>query len=141
MPETLLHGDLWGSNIVFCDTVAGREVRLIDWDHAGVGPLTYDLSTLVYRLPKGDRQWAVDCYQRHITSSVWRAPSTRILNLLFETAELARLANRLIWPAIAVLDGQPDWGFSELTVVGGWFDALEPALPEQVGRAGWEARK
>ena len=59
----------------------------------------------------------------------WRLPPRRELNLLFETAELGRYANRLIWPALALVRERADWGFDELAAVEGWFEALRPVLP------------
>ena len=53
-PETLLHGDLWPQNALVIPTGPAGErlqVRLIDWDHAGVGPPSYDLSTFLSRIP------------------------------------------------------------------------------------------
>ena len=49
---------------------------------------------------------------------------------MFETAEYARYANRIIWPAVALLEEQAAWGFDQLAEVERWFDALEPALPD-----------
>jgi hypothetical protein len=59
----------------------------------------------------------------------WRLPSARDLNLLFDTAECARFANRAIWPAIALLRERAEWGFEELAEVERWFEMLEPVLP------------
>jgi thiamine kinase-like enzyme len=38
--------------------------RLIDWDHAGVGPASYDLSTFLLRFPPGRRKAILDLYGR-----------------------------------------------------------------------------
>jgi predicted glycoside hydrolase/deacetylase ChbG (UPF0249 family) len=46
----------------------------------------------------------------------------------FETAELARCANRLIWPARAIADGDTSWGYTELADVEQWFEDMEPVL-------------
>src|SRR4051794_30511185 len=59
-PETLLHGDLWTTNTF---VLAGDVARLIDWDHAAVGPVAYDLSTFVSRFPAGDRRTLVARYR------------------------------------------------------------------------------
>src|SRR6266542_6642908 len=50
-PETLLHGDLWAINVFVIPTANGLHARLIDWDHAAVGPASYDLSTFLLRFP------------------------------------------------------------------------------------------
>ena len=128
-PETLLHGDLWTTNAFVCPAASGRRVLLIDWDHTGVGPISYDLSTFLYRFPAHDRQWILDCYQEAVGHMRWRLPPARDLNLLFDTAECARFANRAIWPAIALLHDRAEWGFDELAAVEQWFEMLEPALP------------
>ncbi len=47
-----------------------------------------------------------------------------------ETAEYARYANRIIWPAVALLEERAAWGFDQLAEVERWFDALELVLPE-----------
>ena len=128
-PETLLHGDLWTTNAFVLPTTNGLRALLIDWDRAGVGPISYDLSTFLYRFPPHDRQWILDCYQEAVGHAGWRLPSARDLNLLFETAECARYANRAIWPAIALLRDRAEWGCDELAAVEQWFEMLEPVLP------------
>jgi hypothetical protein len=132
-PEALLHGDLWTTNTLVVPTENGLQARLIDWDHAGVGPASYDLSTFLYRFPPGDRRWILDCYQQAVERVGWRLPAPRDLNLLFETAECARYANRAIWPAIALLQDRHEWGFDELREVEQWFETLGPVLPPDDG--------
>jgi len=130
-PEMLLHGDLWTINVFVLPTPEGVRACLIDWDHAGVGLFGYDLSTFLYRFPAGERPWILDRYRGAVEQAGWRLPDGQVLNLLFDTAERARYANRAIWPAVALLRGErAEWGFEELAEVDGWFEALEPALPD-----------
>ena len=128
-PETLLHGDLWAINVFVIPTSNGLRVRLIDWDHAAVGPATYDLSTFLLRFPPQHRSWILDLYRQAVAGAGWQLPHDRELNLLFETHELARFANRMIWPAVALVMDQADWGFEELAEVDRWFEQLQSALP------------
>lgn len=128
-PDTMLHGDLWISNVLVTRDGGGIRVRLIDWDHAGAGPASYDLSTLLLRFPAAERGWMLDRYRDAVARAGWRLPAVPVLNALFDTAECARCADRIIWPAIALLEGG-DWGWVELAAIEGWFAALEPALPE-----------
>jgi thiamine kinase-like enzyme len=135
-PETLLHGDLWATNALIVAGRDGPQARLIDWDHVGVGPISYDLSTLLARFPVPDRAWILELYRRALGRGLqtapqrgWRLPTVQVLNALFDTAEHARLANRVIWPALAVLDGQAAWGFEELARVEQWFEEWEPVIP------------
>ena len=128
-PETLLHGDLWTSNTFVLPTAHGLHARLIDWDHVAVGPVSYDLSTFLLRFPTQHRLWILDLYGESVSHVGWRLPPTPDLNLLFDTAECARCANRAIWPAIALLTERAEWGFDSLAEVERWFEALEPVLP------------
>lgn len=130
-PDTLLHGDLWTTNTFVQPDANELRARLIDWDHAGVGPVSYDLSTFLLRFAPEHRGWILDFYRQAVADEGWRLPSVSDLNLLFETAELARCANRVIWPAMAIAQDQAEWGFDELAEVDEWFEELEPVLPAE----------
>jgi len=130
-PETLLHGDLWTSNTFVLRTPEGLRARLIDWDRVGVGTMSYDLSTFLLRFPVEQRAWILDLYTRSLENGVWRPPGVSRLNLLCETAELARYANCVVWPALAIGRERATWGFQTLAEVEGWFEALEPVLPRE----------
>jgi hypothetical protein len=134
-PETLLHGDLWAINVFVLPASNGLRARLIDWDHAAVGPASYDLSTFLLRFPVEHRPWILELYRQAVARAGWHLPGERELNLLFETHEYARFANRIIWPAIAVVIDQAGWGFEELAEVERWFERFEPVLPVEAGLA------
>jgi hypothetical protein len=129
-PETLLHGDLWTSNAFVLPALHGVQARLVGWDHAGVGPISYDLSTFLLRFPMHYRLQVLDLYRETLAPAGWNLPPIRDLNFLFETAEFARFANCIIWPAIALVHDRFDWGFDELSNVDQWFETWEPVLPE-----------
>ncbi|MGE5801049.1 MAG: aminoglycoside phosphotransferase family protein [Gemmatimonadota bacterium] len=122
-PDTLLHGDLWTTNAFVVSTPAGPRACLVDWDRLGVGPFAYDLSTLLFRFPLVERTAVIDAYRRAVARAGWSLPATADLALMCETAELARYANRVIWPALALVDEQAAWGFTELAEVERWFEA------------------
>jgi hypothetical protein len=126
-PEVLLHGDLWTTNAFVTESPDGWCARLVDWDHAGVGRASYDLSTFLLRFPAEERSWILDRYCSSIGDR-WSVPERRDLNAHLETAELARYANRAIWPAVAWLVDGADWAFQELAMVAGWFDDWRPVL-------------
>jgi len=127
-PQTLLHGDLWDINTVVISTTEGIETRFIDWDRAGTGQVAYDLSTFLYRFASTERAWILQRYREVVGRAGWHLPDGSDLNLLFDTAECARYANRVIWPAAALLTGGGDDQHRELAEILGWFDALEPVL-------------
>jgi hypothetical protein len=129
-PDTLLHGDPWPANTSVAANGHGPVARMIGWDHAAVGPASYDVSTFLYRFPKSERPWILEAYRCAVTRADWYLPPARDLNAMFETAEYARLANRVIWPAVALLEEQDACAWRRLAEVESWFDTLEPALPE-----------
>lgn len=134
-PETLLHGDLWAINIFVIPTVEGPRARLIDWDHAAVGPATYDLSTFLLRFPSEHRPWVFELYRQAVAKVGWDLPEERELNFVFETHEYARFANRIIWPAIALVQDGGEWGYDALAEIEEWFEQLGPVLPLAVEAA------
>jgi hypothetical protein len=140
-PDVLLHGDLWTTNVLVCSTRNGLHARLIDWDRAGVGPISYDLSTFLYRFPPPARRWILDLYRDAVGRVGWRLPSALDLNLLFDTAEQARLANRLIWAAIALWKDHAEWAFDELAAFAHYLEVLTPVLPLQKDGLPGEQRK
>jgi hypothetical protein len=127
-PDTLLHGDLWTTNTFVAATSDGPAARFIDWDHAAVGPVSYDLSTFLYRFPASERRWILEAYATAVGRAGWHLPPEADLNRLFETAEYARYANRVIWPASALLEERTEWGWINLAEIERWFVALAPAL-------------
>ena len=128
-PDTLLHGDLWTINTVVIAGPEGPKARLIDWDRVGVGPVSYDLSAFLYRFPAGERPWILKQYRSAVARAGWHLPDDAELNVLFETAECARYASRVIWPAMGLLNGTAESGHWELAQILAWFEALEPVLP------------
>jgi len=128
-PETLLHGDLWPINVMVSADGGTRQARLIDWDHVGVGSVTYDLSTFLTHFPPEDRQWILDLYLRCMSAFGIRFAPDTDWNLLFDTAEQSRLAVAIAWEALSALDHPADWAFEELALVEQWFELLEPILP------------
>jgi hypothetical protein len=109
--------------------VDSTSVRLIDWDHAAVGPVSYDLSTFLSRFPPAERPPILRLYEDELVRAGGRLPPAAELNVMFETAELARIANRVIWPALAVWEDDADWGFDALDEVEAWFEQLTAILP------------
>ena len=129
-PDTLLHGDLWRDNVFVTRWSEAARVQLIDWDHVGVGPLTYDLSTFLLRFPSAERRWILDRYREKVSGAGLRLPPERELNVLFETAEYARFANRVSWAAMAWLHEGAEWVAIELAEIERWFDDWRPTLAE-----------
>jgi Ser/Thr protein kinase RdoA (MazF antagonist) len=131
-PETLLHGDLWPKNVLLERTAAGGlRARLIDWDRAAVGPVSYDVSTFLSRLPPRDRGWVLDRYRAVLGRAGLVLPADKELGRLFDLAEASRLANCVIWPALDAWDGgaQSQWAWDELEQVDQWFASARPILP------------
>jgi phosphotransferase family enzyme len=127
-PETLLHGDVWTINVFVDATRNGLRARLVDWDKVAVGPFSYDLSTLLFRFPPTARPRLLERYRDAVARAGWRLASSSELGILFDTAERARYANRVIWPVLALLTERAEWGFPELAEVERWFLALDGSM-------------
>jgi Ser/Thr protein kinase RdoA (MazF antagonist) len=130
-PETLLHGDLWPKNVFVSPSGDAMRARLIDWDHVGAGPFSYDLSTFLYRSAPGERPWLLDRYRAAAERAGRQIPGIAELNLLFHTAEVARCAHCIVFDAIAVLNDGAAWAVEELMDYGHWLEKLRPPLTEQ----------
>jgi hypothetical protein len=131
-PDTLLHGDLWPINVFVDTTPEGPCARLVDWDRVAVGPFSYDLSTLLYRLPLAERPRILARYRRAVARAEWTLPAPAELTILFDTAERARYANYLTWPVLALLQERAAWGFPELAEVERWFISLDSGMETKV---------
>jgi hypothetical protein len=128
-PETLLHGDLWPINVMVCPDGQALRASLVDWDSVGVGPISYDLSSFAGHFPRQDRHRIMDLYLQCMERLGWRFPADTPWNLLFDTAECARLAVTIVWDALAALDDPSTWAYEDLNAVDEWFEMLEPILP------------
>jgi hypothetical protein len=127
-PECLLHGDFGVRNVILQRRGAGWAGRLIDWDHAGVGPASYDLSTFLVQLPLDMRAGALELYRNQSNCADVEWPDHETWNGLFDTAEQSRLANSVIWPALSAIDGEGDSAFEDLSAIASWFAALQPVF-------------
>ena len=128
-PETLLHGDLWPINVMVCPEGASLRAKLIDWDHVGVGPVSYDLSNFLAHFPSEDRRWILDLYLKCLERVGWRFPKETDWNLLFDTAERSRVATTAFWRAMTALESRSDWAVDDVVAVDEWLAMLEPTFP------------
>ena len=129
-PETLVHGDLWPTNVIVLRENGSLRIRLIDWDEAAAGGLGSDLSTFLVRFDRSHRRWILDAYRRAADRLAgWTLPSDRDLNAIFETAAYARLASFLVW-SIAELRDEPRHLNEHLAGMVGWLDTVSPVLPD-----------
>ncbi|HYZ28894.1 MAG TPA: aminoglycoside phosphotransferase family protein [Thermoleophilaceae bacterium] len=125
---TLLHGDLWTSNTLVASNGGRFAARLIDWDNVGVGAMSYDLSTFLYRFPAEHRPWILTRYRHAIARHGVPVPDDATLNLAFETAEYGRYVWCLAEAASAAQRGE-SWAFEEMAEIETWFAQLETAGP------------
>lgn len=84
IPATLVHGDLYSSNVLVGDQVVGRRVCTVDWEMAGIGPALLDLATLT----SGDwdeeqRRTMVLAYSEALEPTPsWPPPLAELIKLL-----------------------------------------------------------
>lgn len=121
-PETLVHGDLTRANVF----VLPREpqVCLIDWDHVGVAPAAFDISTHVAHYPLDQRRLVLERYLGAMEERGLPFPHDVDWDLLVATFEAGRLANQLIWMALGIIEGN-GWTFRELAA---WSEDLAAAV-------------
>jgi Phosphotransferase enzyme family len=131
-PETLVHGDLTRENVFVLDGA----VRLIDWDHVGVAPAAFDLSTHVTHYPPAQRPLVVDRYTAAMAERGFPFREDLDWDLLVRTFEAGRLANQLIWLATGVLEGTEktfdrlvEWGQALAAAVDGTVSVVSGAAP------------
>ena len=126
--ETLLHGDLNGSNVLVYLEQGRWRVRLIDWVHAGVGSFAYDLSNFLLHYRREDRRTILEWYTAAASpTGPW--PTDSQWNAIFDTAERARIASSAAWLAATAVETPADWVFQKLAEVESWFRLLDPVLP------------
>ena len=119
-PETLVHGDLTRANVFVLPGPERLHVRLIDWDHVGVGPAGFDISTHVAYYPPAQRRFVLERYTQAMADRGFPFADDLDWDLLVATFEAGRLANQIIWVARGILEGN-GWTFRELAA---WRDAL-----------------
>jgi Ser/Thr protein kinase RdoA (MazF antagonist) len=128
--ETLLHGDLWTTNALVLRRENRLRVRLVDWDEAAVGPIAFDLSTLLLRFAPPDRRWILDAYRDAADRLAgWALPPDDVLNPVLETAAMARVVSLLVWSVAAALDDDSGWLPVRLADLVCWLDEVSPVLP------------
>lgn len=127
-PETLLHGDLWPINVMVRPEEQNLRAWLIDWDHAGVGPVSYDLSNFIAHFPLRQRDTILRMYLRLLSERGWTFPPDTDWNSLFEAAEWSRLATEVFWAGNAALEERADWAFDDLALVESWIQSQQPIL-------------
>jgi hypothetical protein len=129
-PETLLHGDLWPTNVLIFPNGGTLRVRLIDWDEAAAGPTGFDLSTFLLRFDPSHRRWILETYRRTVERLAgWELPPEQDLTPMFETAAYARLASLLVWSVAAAAEGDSDWLPERLAGLVEWLEGVSPVLP------------
>ena len=115
-PETLVHGDLTRANVF---VLPGEpQVCLIDWDHVGVAPAAFDISTHLAHYPLDQRGLVLERYLGAMEERGLPYPHDVDWDLLVGTFEAGRLANQLIWMALGIIEGN-GWTFRELAAWSG----------------------
>ena len=129
-PDTLLHGDLWPENVFVTTNGKGVRARLIDWDHVGAGPFSYDLSTFLYCSAPEERPLILGRYREVVERAGWRLPALEELNLLLHTAESSRYVHCLLFAAMALLHDDAEWAVNAIIDWDRWFEAIRPPLQD-----------
>lgn len=93
-PMSLLHGDLYASNIVIdvqrSAGEAGR-ARIVDWDRAGAGPIAFDLAFLIGDIAPLWRRDSLRAYARRMQRHLSPWPSEEAWQQRFHRIALGRM--------------------------------------------------
>lgn len=115
LPQTLVHGEFYASNVLIDDRASPLRVAPIDWELAGTGPGVLDLAALVSGWPAADREALAAAYCGPDLGSA-AAP---------EGLELARLQAAIQWLGWAPPAWRPppsqrrDWEGEALAIAAG----------------------
>ena len=126
-PETLVHGDLTRANVFVLAEQGRHRVCLIDWDHCGVAPAAFDISTQLAYHPEPVRRLVLDAYTAAMAERGCPFPDDLDWRRLVSTFEAGRLANQVIWVATGIREGN-GWTCEDLAI---WRDELAAAVEGQ----------
>jgi aminoglycoside phosphotransferase (APT) family kinase protein len=104
----LCHNDLIVENFIFSDSV-----RIIDWEYAGMGDVSYDLATLGMYFSKRRKKYLLKCY--------FGGYSRRDYEHLDDMIFVARFWNAM-WAVM--LDGGVESGASYRQMADKWFESI-----------------
>lgn len=91
-PRTLVHGELYASNVIVSGTGADHRVRVLDWESIGVGPAALDVAALTAG------EWSDPSREELIRAYRSAAPDSIASHPRFERSlDAARLVNALQW--------------------------------------------
>lgn len=99
MPQTLIHGEFYASNVLVAGSRPGIRVAAVDWELAGAGPGALDLAALVCGWPAADREAMRHAYCRGHGADL---PASDL--------ELARLQIAIQWLGWAPPEWEPPPG-------------------------------
>jgi aminoglycoside phosphotransferase (APT) family kinase protein len=91
LPQTVIHGEFYPSNIVVDDSRPDGRIAVVDWEMAGIGPAVIDLAALVAgRYPEDVRRSMLEAYRSTIPTAqgAWR-DATEDEPLLYARLHLA----------------------------------------------------
>jgi hypothetical protein len=127
-PHSLIHGDLFPSNVIFEVPEKGSDspvTRLIDWDRAGLGPVTFDVAFLLSKLNPENQRVALSAYRGRMEPHFDGWPTWHAWDSRFRTIRFGRILRSVSTYAALVRDGQEEYGVEKLTQVEGWLSGSD----------------
>jgi hypothetical protein len=101
LPMTLLHGELYASNVLVADEITGRRVCAVDWEMAGIGPGLLDVAALCSGWDEANRRAIALTYQEAREPLSGECPGEGDLMELLDCCSLCLAVQWLGW--------SPDW--------------------------------
>jgi thiamine kinase-like enzyme len=128
-PQSLLHGDLYPSNIILMDSPHQGEnttvVKLIDWDRAGVGPICFDLAFIMEKRTSQERDVAWSAYRDRMECHFETWPSDREWSEQLRRVRLGRIMRAVSTYVALAENGSGEYPVMKLQQVQGWLAAVD----------------
>jgi hypothetical protein len=97
MPVTLLHGELYASNVLVGDEVTDQRVCAVDWEMAGTGPGLIDLAALCFGWDETNRRAIASAYRAALAPVPGWPPDEDDIMTLLDCSSLCLAVQWLGW--------------------------------------------
>ncbi|MGY1643901.1 phosphotransferase family protein [Geodermatophilus sp. SYSU D00703] len=97
MPVTFLHGEMYASNVLVAEGVAGRRVCAVDWEMAGLGPGLLDVAALCSGWDEGTSRALALTYRAALRRRPGWPPGDEEFLVLLDSCSLCVAVQWLGW--------------------------------------------
>jgi hypothetical protein len=95
IPDTLIHGDLWGPNVIMCDKFSGKSPIIFDWTDAAFTHPFFDIFCLLWAKRNDAKRRAARAAHIKVWSDVY--PQQNVMRALELAEQVAPYYYLLAW--------------------------------------------